>query len=172
MKIPFPVLWNGMVAELYKLVGELLSYGQTNFKNLKTTEKHDFWNWGSSEIMHQILKRNLKLTTPEGKKKSSVWWMNPSNENLYLYKYIFLHFHHEWEGIGFMWKMTFEIFIKSLRFETPWLRKSGLKIYSHGTYKWYNSRSINDSRTIHCPLFFLVKLVVYVININFFFTLR
>ena len=25
-----------------------------------------------------------------------------------------------WKGIGFMWKMTFEIFIKSLRFETPW----------------------------------------------------
>ena len=26
-----------------------------------------------------------------------------------------------WESIGFMWKMTFEIFIKSLRFETPHL---------------------------------------------------
>ena len=24
-----------------------------------------------------------------------------------------------------MWKMTFEIFIKSLRFETPWVRKNG-----------------------------------------------
>ena len=23
-----------------------------------------------------------------------------------------------------MWKMTFEIFIKSLRYETPWVRKS------------------------------------------------
>ena len=30
-----------------------------------------------------------------------------------------------WGGIGFMWKMTFEIFIKSLRFETPWVRKKG-----------------------------------------------
>ena len=39
-------------------------------------------------------------------------------------KYIFLHSHHGWEGIGFMWKMTFEIFIKSLRFETPWVRKN------------------------------------------------
>ena len=29
------------------------------------------------------------------------------------------------EGIRFMWKMTFEIFIKSLRFETPWVRKNG-----------------------------------------------
>ena len=36
----------------------------------------------------------------------------------------FLHSHHGWEGIGFMWKMTFEIFIKSLRFETPWVRKN------------------------------------------------
>ena len=36
-----------------------------------------------------------------------------------------LHSHHGWEGIGFMWKMTFEIFIKSLRFETPWVRKNG-----------------------------------------------
>ena len=33
----------------------------------------------------------------------------------------FLHSHCEWEDIGFMWKMTFEIFIKSLRFETPWV---------------------------------------------------
>ena len=24
-----------------------------------------------------------------------------------------------------MWKMTFKIFIKSLRFETPWVRKTG-----------------------------------------------
>ena len=31
-----------------------------------------------------------------------------------------------WEGIGFMWKMTFEIFIKSLRFETPRVRKNSL----------------------------------------------
>ena len=38
---------------------------------------------------------------------------------------IFLHSHHGWEGISFMWKITFEIFIKSLRFETPWVRKSG-----------------------------------------------
>ena len=38
----------------------------------------------------------------------------------------FLHSHHGWEGIGFMWKITFEIFIKSLRFETPWVRKKGL----------------------------------------------
>ena len=45
-------------------------------------------------------------------------------------------------------------------------RKTSVKIYNHGTYKWYNSRSISDSRTIHCPLFFLVKLVVYVINIK------
>ena len=37
----------------------------------------------------------------------------------------FLHSHRGWEGIGFMWKMTFEIFIKSLRFETPWVRKNG-----------------------------------------------
>ena len=37
----------------------------------------------------------------------------------------FLHSHHGWEGIGFMWKMNFEIFIKSLRFETPWVRKKG-----------------------------------------------
>ena len=36
----------------------------------------------------------------------------------------FLHSHHGWEGIGFMWKNTFEIFIKSLRFETPWVRKN------------------------------------------------
>ena len=36
-----------------------------------------------------------------------------------------LHSHHGWEGIGLMWKMTFEIFIKSLRFETPWVRKNG-----------------------------------------------
>ena len=39
-------------------------------------------------------------------------------------KKLFLHSHHGWEGIGFMWKMTFEIFIKSLRFETPWVRKN------------------------------------------------
>ena len=39
------------------------------------------------------------------------------------YRDQFLHSHHEWEGLGFMWKMTFEIFIKSLRFETPWVRK-------------------------------------------------
>ena len=37
----------------------------------------------------------------------------------------FLHSPHGWEGIGFMSKMTFEIFIKSLRFETPWVRKKG-----------------------------------------------
>ena len=37
----------------------------------------------------------------------------------------FLHSHHGWESIGFMWKMTLEIFIKSLRFETPWVRKKG-----------------------------------------------
>ena len=30
-----------------------------------------------------------------------------------------------WEGIGFMWKIIFGIFIKSLRFETPWVRKKG-----------------------------------------------
>ena len=29
------------------------------------------------------------------------------------------------DEIGFMWKMTFEISIKSLRFETPWVRKNG-----------------------------------------------
>ena len=34
-----------------------------------------------------------------------------------------LHSHHKWKGINFMWKMTFEIFIKSLGFETPWVRK-------------------------------------------------
>ena len=28
-----------------------------------------------------------------------------------------------WKDISFMWKMTFEIFIKFLRFETPWVRK-------------------------------------------------
>ena len=39
--------------------------------------------------------------------------------------YRFLHSHHGWEGISFMWKMTFEIFMKSLRFETPWVRKKG-----------------------------------------------
>ena len=38
---------------------------------------------------------------------------------------IFLHSHHGWEGIGFMWKMTFDIFIESLRFETPWVIKKG-----------------------------------------------
>ena len=38
---------------------------------------------------------------------------------------IFLHSHNGWEGISFMWKMTFDIFITSLRFETPWIRKSG-----------------------------------------------
>ena len=36
----------------------------------------------------------------------------------------FLHSHHGWKGISFMWKMTFEIFMKSLRFETPWVRKT------------------------------------------------
>ena len=39
---------------------------------------------------------------------------------------IFLHFHHGWEGISFMLKINFEIFIKSLRFATPWVRKSGV----------------------------------------------
>ena len=29
-----------------------------------------------------------------------------------------------WECISFMWKMTFEIFIKSLRFVAPWVRKN------------------------------------------------
>ena len=38
---------------------------------------------------------------------------------------LFLHSHHKWKGISFMWKMTFEVFIKSLRFETPWVRKNG-----------------------------------------------
>ena len=38
--------------------------------------------------------------------------------------FLFLHSHHGWEGICFKWKMTFEIFIKSLRFETPWVRKN------------------------------------------------
>ena len=37
----------------------------------------------------------------------------------------FLHSHHGWEGIGFMWKMAFENFIKSLRIETSWVRKKG-----------------------------------------------
>ena len=41
------------------------------------------------------------------------------------FTFYFLHSHHGWEGIGFMWKMTFEIFIKSLRFETPWVKKNG-----------------------------------------------
>ena len=68
----------------------------------------------------------------------------------------FLHSHHGWEGIGFMWKMTFEIFIKSLRFETPWVRKKGfyesvclsvclsvrLSELSFGTL--YRSRKCND----------------------------
>ena len=30
-----------------------------------------------------------------------------------------------WEGIGFMWKITFGIFIKFLGFETPCVRKDG-----------------------------------------------
>ena len=44
---------------------------------------------------------------------------------LFLSFVLFLHSHHEWEGIGFMWKMTFVNFIKSLSFETPWVRKNG-----------------------------------------------
>ena len=28
-----------------------------------------------------------------------------------------------WEGIGFMWKITFQIFIKSRRYENPWKKK-------------------------------------------------
>ena len=35
----------------------------------------------------------------------------------------FLHFYHEWGGIGFTRKMIFEIFIKSVRFDLPWERK-------------------------------------------------
>ena len=29
-----------------------------------------------------------------------------------------------WEGIGFIWKITFNIFIKSRRFETLWVGKN------------------------------------------------
>ena len=43
----------------------------------------------------------------------------PSSENFY-----FLHSHHGREGISFLWKMTFEIFMKSLRFEIPWVIKN------------------------------------------------
>ena len=31
-----------------------------------------------------------------------------------------------WESIGFMWKINFGTFIKSLRFETLWVRKNGI----------------------------------------------
>ena len=41
-------------------------------------------------------------------------------------EFFFLHSQHGWEGIDFMWKMTFEIFINSLCFETPWVRKNGI----------------------------------------------
>ena len=71
-------------------------------------------------------------------RKKFLWFKQnffKSNKFMYCYAFIenflwikeiswlFLHSHHGWEGIGFMWKMTFEIFIKSLRFETPWVRK-------------------------------------------------
>ena len=38
---------------------------------------------------------------------------------------IFFHSHHQWKGIGFTWKMTFGNFIKSLRFQNPWVWKNG-----------------------------------------------
>ena len=40
--------------------------------------------------------------------------------------YIFIYILIIWEGIGFIWKITFVTFIKFLRFETPWVRKNGL----------------------------------------------
>ena len=41
------------------------------------------------------------------------------------YRILFFHSHNKWRGIAFMWKMTFGICIKSLRSETPWVRKNG-----------------------------------------------
>ena len=85
-----------------------------------------------------ILRFNMKFWIEENKAHTSVVHenLNASQWNFYglskatrtkdyFRKLFFLHSHHGWEGIGFMWKMTFEIFIKSLRFETPWVRKNG-----------------------------------------------
>ena len=70
--------------------------------------------WHISCMCYKIIK--ITIT-------SYLWrcWDGPGK--MYLLR--FLHSHHGWEGINFMWKMTFEIFIKSLRSETPWVRKNG-----------------------------------------------
>ena len=51
----------------------------------------------------------------------------------------FLHYHHKWKGISFMWKMTVEIFIKSLRFEAPWWVRNELSFN-----KLYRRRKSKD----------------------------
>ena len=77
------------------------------------------WFWLFHHFKHWTNKKIIKCIK-----------FNKSEYNVYMKKNsfilsTFLHSQHGWEGISFMWKMTFEIFMESLRFETPWIRKNG-----------------------------------------------
>ena len=52
----------------------------------------------------------------------------------------FLYSHRIWESIGFMWNLTFPIFIKSRRFKTPWVRNTFLRWH----FVRYSSISVHN----------------------------
>ena len=58
---------------------------------------------------------------------------------------LFLHSHHKWEDISLMWKMTFEIFIKSLRV-TNSLNTAWLKLCCHILSSHLLTRSLQSGR--------------------------